>query len=103
MERTNYMSNLALASANRNYYASCLHDVQGQLSEVAERRAELALIMSASESGTNYAAEAEDKALESIQKRLETQEKLIESLLKASEDIIKQAAKGAAPKLVANG
>ena len=81
----------------------CLHDVQGELSEVGERRAQLALIMSASESGTNYAAEAEDKALESIQKQLETQEKLIESLLKASEDILKQAAKGAAPKFATQG
>lgn len=97
------MGNLALAAANRNYYAGCLHDVEGELSEVTERRAELALIMSASEDGTNYAAEAEDKALEQIQKQLETQQKLIESLLKAAEDMIKQSAKGAAPNFSTTG
>ena len=97
------MTNLALAAANRNYFAGFLHDVQGELSEIGERRAELALIMSASESGTNYAAEAEDKALEQIQKQLETQQKLIESLLKASEDMIKDAAKSAASRFNTTG
>ena len=89
------MSNLALGAANKNFFAGRLHDTQGSLSEVGERRGIISFIMSTSESGTNYEAEAEDKGLEGLQKQLETQEKLEEGLYKASEDITKQAAKGA--------
>ena len=96
------MSNLALASANTLYYTGLLHDAQGQLSEVAERRSELSLIMSESES-TNVAAEREDRALEQIQNQLETQIHLVESLKKAAEDLLKTAAKGSAPNFSASG
>ena len=61
------MGNLALAAANKNYYAGILHDAQGQLSEVSERRSLLALIMSQSEDSSNPEAEAEDRVLEQIQ------------------------------------
>ncbi len=97
------MSNLALAAANKNYYSGILHDVQGELSEVTEKREQLAVIMSESESGTNSAAEAMDKSLEQIQKSLETQQKLIEGLAKAAEDLVKSASKDAAPKFASTG
>jgi len=95
------MGNLALAAANKNYYAGLLHDAQGQLSEVAERRSLLALIMSESEDSTNVAAEQEDRALEQIEKQLETQIKLVEALQKAAEDMCKNSAKDMAPKFQA--
>ena len=96
------MSNLSLAAANKIYYASLLHDAQGELSSVAERRSLLSLIMSESES-TNAAAEEEDRALEQIQNQLETQIKLYESLQKAAEDWEKTAAKGAASNFSTTG
>ena len=89
------MSNLALGAANKNLFAGYLHDTQGTQSKVEEQRGIISFIMSTSESGTNYEAEALDKGLEGWQNCLETQEKLEEGLYKASEDITKQAAKGA--------
>ncbi len=95
------MSNLAVASAHRNFFAGILHDLQGELSEVTEKREQLAVLMSETSSGSNSAAEAEDKALEQIQKTLETQQKLLEGLLKAAEDLLKSGAKGM-PKFASN-
>lgn len=96
------MGNIACAAAYKNFCAAMLHDVTGELSEIAARRAELAEIMSASESGTNSAAEAEDRRLEQIEIAIETESKLIEGLLKAAEDLAKNCAKEFKPNFTAS-
>ena len=102
-EKRKSMGNLAVAAANTNFFASSLHDVQGELSEVSERREELAFIISQSDSGSNPVAEAEDRRLEQIQKALETQVKLLEGLQKAAEQLVQANAKESGLRFAANG
>ncbi len=97
------MANLVCGAAGKNFFAAMLHDAQGRLSRVSEKRAKLAVSIAASGSGTNKAAEAMDKALEQKQKTLETLCKLLEGLQNAHEKLCDSAAKDAAPKFSANG
>ena len=95
------MGNIALAAANLNYYTGMLHDAQGQLAEVGERRSLIALIISQSEDSTNPEAEAEDRSLEQIEQQLQTQVKMLEALQKAASKLVESSAKDMAPKFQA--
>ncbi len=96
------MANLVCGAAGKNFFAAMLHDAQGRLSRVSEKRAKLAISMSRSGGGSNQAAEAMDKALEQKQKTLETLCKLLEGLQQAHEKLCDMACKDAAPKFDKN-
>ena len=97
------LANLVCGAAGTNFFAALLHDAQGRLSRVSERRARLAIAMANSGSSSNQAAEALDKALEQRQKTLEMLCKLLEGLQKAHEELRNNACKGAAPQLNTQG
>lgn len=71
---------LLCGSAGVSYYDALLHDAQGRLSRVSERRAKLAIAMANSGDDSNLAALALDEALEKRQETLEKLVKLLESL-----------------------
>ncbi len=71
---------LLCGSAGTSYFDALLHDAQGRLSRVSDKRAKLAIAMANSGDDSNRAALALDEALETRQETLEKLIKLLESL-----------------------
>ena len=95
------MGNLVCGSAGINFFAGMLHDAQGRLSRITQKRAKLAIQMARSGDSTNSAAEAADKALEQKQKTLEAFIAMVQQMQKAHEELFKSCVQDFAPKLSA--
>lgn len=98
------MGNLVCAAAGTNFFAALLHDAQGRLSRLAEKRAKVAMRASRFEANSAgaRAAEAVDKELEQRIKRLETLIQLLKGLQESHEKLRDEVCKDAAPKFSAS-